>query len=106
MGHSCSIDESAGGPVIRVVVEGEIDMACASEVTDTLVAASQRDGVAHVVADLAGVTFLDSMGISALVSAKRALEETGQDLTLAAVPSMVAQVLKIAGVDGFLPIEP
>jgi anti-anti-sigma factor len=106
VGYTCDIDLCASGPVARVVVTGEIDMACADHVHALVIEAAQREGVERVVTDLAGVTFLDSSGITALVTAKQALEEAGQGFTVAAVPADVARLLKITGVDDYLANEP
>ena len=106
MSHACEIAQTTDGPVARVAVTGEIDMACAWEVADVVFDAATRGGVVRVVADLSGVTFMDSTGFSALVSAKQALDANGQELVVAAVPDGVAQILKITGLDEFLTIEP
>ena len=52
----------------RLCLSGELDLSSTSTLTDALAA---HDGQ-EVVLDLAGVTFLDSTGIRALVEARRA----------------------------------
>lgn len=77
-----------------VVAQGEIDIDVAGRLRDALHQA-QRQGP-EVVADLAGVTFIDSSGINVLVGAHKA--EPGRFHVVGARPSVrrVFEILKIA----------
>jgi anti-anti-sigma factor len=61
-----------GGRAV-IAVKGEIDMATVDGLSDALAAAT-RDGADEVWIDLTDVDFLDSTGLSALVSGHRALD--------------------------------
>jgi anti-sigma B factor antagonist len=54
-------------------------------------------GVPELVLDLAGVTFLDSAGLSMLIGLRRIMAARGGTLRLAACPPSVAEVLELTG---------
>ncbi len=105
MTHTCAVDVVDGAGAVRVRVSGEIDMACAPELLDTLLAAEVPSG-GTLVLDLAGVTFMDSSGISALVDAYQQREAGGVSLALAEVPPLIAKMLSLTGVDSYLTVSP
>ncbi|HYN96530.1 MAG TPA: STAS domain-containing protein [Pilimelia sp.] len=77
------------GDRATVRVTGEVDMATA----DAMYQAATRDGAAHLMLDLRGVSFFDSAAIHALV---RLAERYPR--ALAVLPSpQVARVLQISG---------
>jgi anti-sigma B factor antagonist len=80
-----------------VTVTGELDLATAPQLEAVFegVDATPSD---RVLVDLAGVTFLDSSGIRALVRAKRRLDGVGAGLFLEALSDSARQVLDISGV--------
>jgi anti-sigma B factor antagonist len=81
-----------------LVVTGEIDIATAPQLRRELEALS-REAHSPGIVDLAGVTFLDSSGISALLAARKAVSGTAVTLVLADPSPPVRRVLEIAGVD-------
>jgi anti-anti-sigma factor len=85
----------ADGPVV-IAVAGEVDMATAPQLDACLSAHSDRD----VTVDLSGVTFLDSTGLSTLVTARRALGATGHTLRTTGEQDHVRTVLEVAGLLG------
>jgi anti-sigma B factor antagonist len=87
-----TIDDA--GQVI-LAVAGEVDLATASQLAECLTAITDRD----VNVDLAGVTFLDSSGVSALVVGSRAITESGHRLRTFGEQDNVRTVLEISGLD-------
>ena len=79
-----------------ILLEGEIDMATAPFLGDAL--SEALDSAEGVVVDMAGVTFIDSTGLHALVQAALSMNGAGP-LVLAHVPPGVQRVLKIVGMD-------
>jgi len=79
-----SISTAVRDDVLVVTVSGEVDLSTAPELTRAihLISAHTR----RLVADLAGVTFLDSSGLNALVRGCHALEERGVGFVLVAEP--------------------
>jgi anti-sigma B factor antagonist len=77
---------------------GELDMATSPQLREGL----QRlvdAGDHHVVVDLAGVEFMDSSGLGALVVMFKALRDVGGRLSLAAAQPAVHSVLTVTSVD-------
>ncbi len=87
-----------------LVVSGEIDLATAPRFRDEL---GVLIGESHspAVIDLSGVSFLDSSGLAALVSARRDVE--GTDVTLVLLnPSLLSQrVLEVSGIGSLFEIR-
>ncbi len=102
MGAAFERADRAGELVL--VVTGEIDIATAPELRCELEALS-RGAHSPVVVDLAGVTFLDSSGISALVAARQALAGSDVTLVLLEPSSPVRLVLEMSGVDALFEIR-
>jgi anti-sigma B factor antagonist len=68
------LPSSAGSAAVLTVV-GEVDMTTAPELLRSIELVS--DGTERVVVDLSAVTFLDSSGLNALLSGRRALDARG-----------------------------
>jgi anti-sigma B factor antagonist len=98
-----SIDVSASGDRVAVVVAGEVDLA-----TSPQVAAAVEEQLARgpVLVDLRAVTFLDSSGIRVLDGLLRAADATGNDLRFdEALDPAVVQILELTGLMQVLPFE-
>lgn len=102
--------DSASGMALRKepdrsVVEawGEIDLAVRQSATPLCQAAAERG--LPVVIDAAGVTFIDSTGMSILVRLARDGEQRGYPVSVQNAPWMLQELLAITGVDRLLPIE-
>jgi anti-sigma B factor antagonist len=81
-----------------VEVRGDLDMATSPQLRESL----QRlidGGERQVVVDLAGVGFMDSSALGALVIMFRVLGDVGGSLRLAGVQPAVRSVLSITSVD-------
>jgi anti-anti-sigma factor len=61
--------------------------------------------IPHVVLDLSGVTFCDSAGLNALLTAHRIATNNGASLALASVPPDLLRVLELTGADQVLPVH-
>jgi anti-sigma B factor antagonist len=96
VGLLLSVRPGRGCAVLEV--RGEVDMATSPQLRDglqRLVDAGDR----QVVVDLAGVGFMDSSGLGALVMMFKALRDVGGRLCLAAVQPAVHNVLTVTSVD-------
>jgi anti-sigma B factor antagonist len=76
-----------------VALRGELDVADAATVAAQLTAAAARDQL--LIVDLAGLDFIDSSGIAALVRARARARQAGGDLLLAAPQRQVQRVLAL-----------
>jgi anti-anti-sigma factor len=89
-----AVEDEQAGPVL--VVRGEIDLATADELRARIGDYAALVGAAPAVLDVAAVTFIDSTGLKALLSAQAELPD-GQRLALRGVPSLFQRVLEITG---------
>jgi anti-anti-sigma factor len=102
---SLSIATTRPGPgSVRVAVVGEIDMATAPRLRVELLAViAQAAGRSEVRVDLAGVTFIDAIGVSALVQANRAAGRAGVGFAVERPQGLVLRILEVLGlVDALL----
>ena len=84
--------------VAVVQASGELDIHTNRAFKECLVGAVQ-EGVARVVVDLTGVTFIDSSALGALVGGARRSAELRNELMIVCPPGSVARVLEIAGLN-------
>src|SRR5258706_15401165 len=76
-----------------VALRGELDVADAASVAAALAAVAAR--APEIVVDLAGLEFIDSSGVAALVLARVQARHAGGDLLLAAPQDQVLRVLAV-----------
>lgn len=90
-----SVDLTTSDRGRRAVVTlcGELDVVDAAAVAAALAAAGHGR---VVIADLAGLTFIDASGVAALARARRRARHSGGDLLLAAPQRQARRVLAIA----------
>jgi anti-sigma B factor antagonist len=95
----------SGEGTTRLIVAGELDGATAvllSEQLRQLVA----DLVGDLTIDIGLVTFIDSTGLSLLISLHKQVRALGRTLTVADPTPMARRLLEITGLDQALTIEP
>jgi anti-sigma B factor antagonist len=85
-------------------LEGEIDLSSAHLMVDRIDQAVD-DGATTVVLDFAGVTFVNSTGLGAMVAATKRLRADGGDLILRHFRGIPASALATTGLDRFFTIE-
>lgn len=90
------LEVSADGDTVVVAMTGEVDMATTPALREALVAAVDR-GCRSVRVDLAGVTFMDSSGLSALVAGLRELRAQGGSMAMVNARPPVLRVFEISG---------
>lgn len=86
---------------LLLVLVGELDPHTAPRLEAELASAGTEP---RVVLDLAGVTFLDSAGVRAIVSAHERLSNAGGSLALRSPSPVAARVLEISGLDQHLDV--
>jgi len=92
-GFSCASRQE--GDTVILDVSGEIDLAVADTLTDQAgawIAPSRR-----LVLDCSGITFLDSTGLSALLTIQNAAADHRAGFALANLSDPVARVLELSG---------
>jgi anti-anti-sigma factor len=101
------IVRSAGGSGdVRLTVTGELDMSNLSTLDAAMTAAVGQPGVRRVHIDLGPLRFIDSTGVSALVSAARRADQLGVEFRVLNPQATVLRVLEIVGVLDALRVKP
>ncbi|MEU6284296.1 STAS domain-containing protein [Streptomyces sp. NPDC047028] len=95
--------DATTGPVWEI--SGELDYNTAPELCKKLTTLALRPGQ-RLVLELAGMTFCDSSGISALIAARNHAHAEQADVALASVPAHTLRVLRVVGLDQIFPLEP
>lgn len=96
-----SVEERDDDVVVRP--SGELDLQTAPELRDLLLAV-RREHTSEVHLDLAEVSFIDSVGLSMVVSAHQRLSAEGVHLVVA-VPSRLERLFEISGLDQLLELR-
>jgi len=93
--------DHAGDAVAIIRPDGRLNMVAAPELREA-VDRAVRGGRTRVVVDLAGVEFMDSSGLGALIASLKTTRQAGGDLRIAAPNEQVALVLQLSNVDRIL----
>jgi anti-anti-sigma factor len=104
-GDPLEIDVQRSDERTLVTLSGELDASTATLLYDQLSDLEVED-VRHVVLDLARVSFMDSTGLSVIVTEHKRLRHSDGGLTIFAPPSSVRRLFEITGLDSVLDIVP
>ncbi|MBR0650755.1 STAS domain-containing protein [Roseomonas terrae] len=96
--------EADGAPMC-LVLTGRLD-AAATELVETSVMAHVRRAPGHVLMDMAGVSFVGSLGIRLLISAARTADRAGRRVAIFGVQPAVAEVFRTIALDDLIPVLP
>lgn len=97
--------EDQGNGTSVVQLGGRLDITSAAE-AKRLFAESVQAGSPRLVVDLAGITFIDSSGLSALVSGLRSCRQAGGDLRIAAAGAQPTAVFALTSLDQVFRLYP
>jgi stage II sporulation protein AA (anti-sigma F factor antagonist) len=90
--------------VVLIVLTGDIDLVSAVDLERRMEIVATEPAVL-VVIDLAGLTFIDSSGLNALVRSSRLVESNGSVAVLAAPTLATRRVFEITRLAEVVPIE-
>ena len=79
-------------------VHGDVDMAVTPQLIDAITCVAENHEHHTVVVDMAWVTFLDSSGIAALLSAHKLVEGMDKKLVIYNVPEKIHRLLTLTAV--------
>lgn len=94
---------SSGAAVITVA--GELDLRSSTVLKSGIVDAIDQ-GARHVILDMSAVTFIDSMGLGALVGGLRRLRAVDGEIALVCADHSIVRIFEITGLDRIFPIHP
>jgi anti-anti-sigma factor len=98
---SLQCSTSKHGTLIVVAVAGEIDLATYETMWDEL--RTQLVPTSSLALDCTGITFIDSMGLQALMRTHRYAAEQHASFALVGANDYVDRVLGLAGLTGLIP---
>lgn len=98
MDHSFEVKRSADRAT--VFVTGEIDLETSPSLRRGLLDLAGE--VQTVVVDCAGLEFIDSTGLAALLTAHKATQEAGGSFEIASAPAMLVKMIRIVGLEDVL----
>jgi len=100
-----AISEGSSNGCSVVSVVGELDVATAPELRSRLEGAIDN-GPAVVVADLLGVTFLDSTALGVLIGALKRCQAAGGELRIVAAEPRILKIFEITGLTELFSLFP
>ncbi|MFF7549615.1 STAS domain-containing protein [Streptomyces canus] len=92
--------------VLVVIVQGEIDYDVKDALSEALMSADGTVAPPRIVADLSGVSFMDSSGINVFIAAYQQVDGAQGWLRIAGAQGPVLRVLAMVGVDALIPCHP
>lgn len=95
--------ESRGGYLIARC-QGELDLAAASRLREAVDRALQGRQSLRLCLDLAGVTFIDSSGVGAILGRYRWIAQRGGHMVIVGARPQVRAVLELSGVLSVIPL--
>jgi anti-sigma B factor antagonist len=99
IGFSCVAFAHEPG-VARLAPSGELDIAAAARLAEAL--SNVADDAVLVILDLSQLTFMDSSGLHAILTAHARLREAGGSLVLIPGPRAVQRIFELTRTDGML----
>ena len=85
------------GDVCTVILAGELDYDVRDELSRVLADQVSAPGTTAVRVDMAGITFMDSSGISVLIKAYQLAEELGCRLSCVRLSAQARRILEVTG---------
>ena len=85
------------GELLDVALVGELDMAATFKLESDLERLLATDEVARLVFDLAGLTFVDSAGLGALLAIRDRTQDLGIEMVLTNLSAPVQRILDMSG---------
>jgi anti-sigma B factor antagonist len=99
-----SISSTVEDGTVSIVLEGELDLAGARRMEESL-AAAEREDPARMVVDLELLQFIDSTGLRLLLQANARAHERGCELVLRPGAPAVQRAFEVTGALGVLRFE-
>ncbi|MFF5077306.1 STAS domain-containing protein [Actinoplanes sp. NPDC000266] len=93
-------------PTLLLVLTGELDGQEADPLVEEFTEALTTTSPDRVDLDASGLTFLDSGGLRALLTCRKAAERAGAELSIIATSEIAHQVLTISGLLQILNVQP
>lgn len=100
-----TVECSGSTSVVRFEIRTLMDTASIQDLADDLYALVDQQGIVNLVLDLAGVRFLSSQALGALVNLQRKARAAGGSLVLAHVGENIARMFRVSRLDNLLTFQ-
>jgi anti-sigma B factor antagonist len=97
------VAERVGESAATLDLGGELDISTAELLAQAVARACAAEEPRALVIDLRRLTFIDSSGLAAMLSASKLCERRGRRLSVIRGPQPVHQVFELTGLDRLLP---
>ena len=97
------VEETRNDDTVQLTVTGRVDTTTAPQLQEKILAAFQKGK--HLVVDFAGVDYISSAGLRALLLGQKTSVSKGGTMKIRNVKSSVQQVLDMSGFSKILKIE-
>jgi stage II sporulation protein AA (anti-sigma F factor antagonist) len=91
---------------VVVTLEGEVDLAVRTALTESYDVAITLLEVPHVLIDVSRVTFMDSTGMDTLAAALNKVNARGGTISVTGASARIVRLLRITHMDGLVTILP
>ena len=98
---SFSVKTLEDGDCVRLLIEGELDLATVPRLSAALLSVGQN-GHRSVVLDLEALTFMDASGLNAILSSRHRVVAAGKAFTVESCRGNVARVFTLTGQEAVL----
>ena len=88
-----------------VKLAGELDTSTVGQLYEEL-SQLTREGVRHLIIDVAELDFVDSTGLSAIIAAHKRAEASGGELIVLSPSHNMRRLFEVTGIDNYLNIRP
>ena len=88
-----------------LTLAGELDTSNVAQLYEELAQLS-REGVRHITIDIAALEFVDSTGLSAIISAHKRAAASGGELIVLDPSDDMRRLFEITGIDTYLNLRP
>jgi anti-sigma B factor antagonist len=102
MAASYTIRETISDGIAYVDIAGDLDFGAKSALESQVADQLTSGDITSIVVDIAGVSFIDSAGIGALVTCRRHAEDAGTTLLVVGANGRVADMMDLTGVRQWL----
>ncbi len=94
-----------GDKILVAVLRGSVDHHTVRSVREEIDRALSRYMPRETVLDLSHVEFMDSSGLGLILGRYAKIHDLGCNLTLRGVSGEIMKIVKLAGIDKFIPVE-
>jgi anti-sigma B factor antagonist len=104
-GFGLEVDEREHGGRCTVLLSGELDIATAPRVQESIDRVLARGSTRVLTLDLSGLEFIDSSGLEVIVHACSACEQSECEFGVIRGPDVVQRVFELSGLAATLPLR-